>query len=110
MASGLPAPKIYPVAEIAEIAREVIQACPQDILGYGQIEGLPEFRDALAKRFSSPALPLTRGTVLVTSAGMQGLDLIGKVLLEEGSLIAGQFPTYLGGSTPGVPALRRSAI
>jgi 2-aminoadipate transaminase len=34
--------------------------------------------------------------VLVTSGGMQGLDLIGKVLLEEGGLIAGQFPTYLG--------------
>jgi 2-aminoadipate transaminase len=27
---------------------------------------------------------------------MQGLDLLGKVLLEEGGLIAGQFPTYLG--------------
>jgi 2-aminoadipate transaminase len=27
---------------------------------------------------------------------MQGLDLLGKALLEEGGLIAGQFPTYLG--------------
>ena len=27
---------------------------------------------------------------------MQGLDLIGKVLLEEGSLIAAQTPAYLG--------------
>src|SRR5262249_30090748 len=34
--------------------------------------------------------------VLVTTSGMQGLDLIGKALLEESSIIAGQFPTYLG--------------
>lgn len=27
---------------------------------------------------------------------MQGLDLIGKVLLEEGSLIVAQTPAYLG--------------
>ena len=96
MAGGLPAPETYPVAEIAAIAHDVIQAHPHDVLGYGPIEGLPELRDALAARFSSPALSLTRANVLVTSGGMQGLDLIGKVLLEQGGLIAGQFPTYLG--------------
>lgn len=96
MAGGLPAPETFPVAEIAAIAREVIEAHPQEVLGYGPIEGLPDLRDALAERFGSPALPLTRANVLVTSGGMQGLDLIGKVLLEEGGLIAGQFPTYLG--------------
>ena len=89
MAGGLPAPETFPVAEIAAIARDVIQAHPQDVLGYGPIEGLPEVRDALAARFSSPALSLTRANVLVTSGGMQGLDLIGKVLLERGGLIAG---------------------
>jgi 2-aminoadipate transaminase len=53
-------------------------------------------RDALAQRFSTDDLQLGRENVLVTTSGMQGLDLIGKVLLEEGSVIAGQFPTYLG--------------
>jgi 2-aminoadipate transaminase len=96
MAGGLPAPETFPVAALAGIAGEVIAAHPQEVLGYGPIEGLPDLRDALAARFSSAALPLTRANVLVTSGGMQGLDLIGKVLLEDGGLIAGQFPTYLG--------------
>jgi 2-aminoadipate transaminase len=96
MAGGLPAPEIYPAAAIAEIARQAIESHPRDTLGYGPIEGLPELRDALAKRLSSPALHLSRANVLVTTSGMQGLDLIGKVLLEQGGLIAGQFPTYLG--------------
>jgi len=96
MAGGLPAPETYPAEAVAEIARRAIAEHPGDTLGYGPIEGLPELRDALAQRFSSVALHLTRENVLVTTSGMQGLDLIGKVLLEPGGVIAGQFPTYLG--------------
>jgi 2-aminoadipate transaminase len=96
MAGGLPAPELYPAADLAEIARRQIAQHPQDALGYGPIEGLPALRDALAARLSSPDLPLTRDNVLVTTSGMQGLDLLGKVLLEPGRVIAGQFPTYLG--------------
>lgn len=96
MAGGLPEPSTYPVEQLAAIARDVIQRYPSDVLGYGPGEGLPELRDAIARRFSSPALRLARANVLITSGGMQGLDLIGKVLLEDGDLVAGQFPTYLG--------------
>ena len=96
MAGGLPAPETYPALAVAEIARRAIEDHPGDTLGYGPIEGLPELRDALAQRFSTGGLNLTRANVLVTTSGMQGLDLIGKVLLEEGGVIAGQFPTYLG--------------
>lgn len=96
MAGGLPEPATFPVDELAAIAGEVVRQYPQDVLGYGAVEGLPELRDALARRFSSADLTLTRDNVFVTSAGMQGLDLIGKVLVEPGQLIACQFPTYLG--------------
>lgn len=96
MAGGLPAPEIYPAAEIAELARLVIAEHPQECLGYGPIEGLPDLRDAIAARFATAELRLRPENVLVTTSGMQGLDLVGKVLLEEGGLIAGQFPTYLG--------------
>jgi 2-aminoadipate transaminase len=96
MAGGLPAPETFPAAELAALAQDAIVRHPQDTLGYGQIEGLPELRDALAARFGTPDLTLERENVLVTSGGMQGLDLLGKVLLDEGGLIAGQFPTYLG--------------
>lgn len=96
MAGGLPAPETYPAAEVAALAQRVVAAHPADTLGYGPVEGLPELREALAARFSLPELRLGPGNVLITSGGMQGLDLIGKVLLEEGGLIAGQFPTYLG--------------
>jgi 2-aminoadipate transaminase len=74
---------------------------------------LPDLRDALAARFSSAALTLTRANVLVTTSGMQGLDLLGKVLLEDGGLVAGQFPTYLGALDawrPRSPAFRNMVL
>lgn len=96
MAGGLPAPELYPAAELAALARRVVAEHPQETLGYGPVAGLPDLRDALARRFAAPGLRLTRENVLVTSGGMQGLDLVGKVLVERGGLIAGQAPTYLG--------------
>lgn len=96
MAGGLPAPELYPAAELAALARRVVFEHPQETLGYGPVAGLPDLRDALARRFAAPGLRLTRENVLVTSGGMQGLDLIGKVLVERGGLIAAQAPTYLG--------------
>jgi 2-aminoadipate transaminase len=96
LAGGLPAPETYPGEEIAGIARRVIAEHPAETLGYGPIEGLPELRDALAARLSGPGLRLARQNVIVTASGLQGLDLLGKALLDAGGLIAGQFPTYLG--------------
>jgi 2-aminoadipate transaminase len=96
IAGGLPAPELYPAAEIAAFARQAIEEHPVDALGYGAVEGLPALRDAVAARFATADLRLGRENVLITTSGMQGLDLLGKVLLEEGGLIAAQFPTYLG--------------
>lgn len=113
LAGGLPAPETYPAGEIAEFARAAIAGHPADTLGYGPIEGLPELRDALASRFSGPDLRLTRDNVLVTSSGMQGLDLLGKVLVDPGGLIAGQWPTYLGALDawrPRLPTYRKLVL
>lgn len=96
LAGGLPEPATFPADELATIAGDAVRLHTQDVLGYGPVEGLPELRDALARRFGSADLVLTRDNVFVTTAGMQGLDLVGKVLLEPGQMIACQFPTYLG--------------
>jgi 2-aminoadipate transaminase len=96
MAGGLPAPETYPAAELADIAARVIRDDPGGTLGYSPVDGLPALRDAIAERFCEPGLTLTRDNVLVTTAGMQALDLVAKVLLVPGSEVAVQFPTYLG--------------
>ena len=96
MAGGLPEPETFPVDEVAEFARQAVIYHPHDTLGYGPLAGLPELRDCIAARFTTPGLRLARENVLITTSGMQGLELIGKVLLEDAARIAAQFPTYLG--------------
>lgn len=96
MAGGLPDPSTWPVADLAELARMAVADQPGDALAYPPIEGLPALRDMIAARFAAPGLALTRDNVLITTGGMQGLDLIGKVLIDEGQVIAAQSPAYLG--------------
>lgn len=96
MAGGLPDPSTWPVAALAELARMAVADHPGDALAYPPIEGLPALRDIIAARFAAPGLTLTRDNVLITTGGMQGLDLIGKVLVDAGQVIAAQSPAYLG--------------
>ena len=96
LAGGLPATELLPADQLAEFAQQVIRENPVDSLGYSPIEGLTDLRVALADRLSTSQLLLRKENILVTTSGMQALDLIGKVLLNEGELIASQFPTYLG--------------
>jgi 2-aminoadipate transaminase len=96
MAGGLPDPSTWPVADLSAIAARAVADHPSRTLAYSPIDGLPELRDEIAGRFSRDGLHLTRENVLITTGGMQGLDLIGKVLLEPRDLIAAQTPAYLG--------------
>lgn len=96
MAGGLPDPVTWPIPDLAELARASVADHPCDALAYAPIEGMPALRDLIAARFSAPGLGLIRENVLITTGGMQALDLLGKVLVDEGQVIAAQSPAYLG--------------
>ena len=96
LGGGLPDPATWPVAELTELGRRALAEKASDSLAYPPIEGLPQLRDAIAARFSVDGLSLARDNVLIVSGGMQGLDLVGKVLLDAGDVVASQSPAYLG--------------
>ena len=96
MAGGLPDPATWPLPDLAELARAAVADHPRDALAYAPIEGLPALREMIAARFSAPGLSLSRENVLITTGGMQALDLLGKVLVDDGQVIATQSPAYLG--------------
>ena len=96
LAGGLPEPSVWPADIIADMAYKAVLENTEEALAYSPIEGLPRLRDVIAERYNNNETKLTRDNVLVTTGGMQALDLLGKIMLDEGGLIAGQFPTYLG--------------
>ncbi len=97
LAGGLPAAELYPVDEVRAATERALCRWKSQALEYGPVEGFPPLREAIAQRISKASgRRFDVDNVLLTTGAMQGLDLIGKVFLDPGDLVAAQFPTYLG--------------
>lgn len=96
LAGGLPDARLYPAQALATLAHATLTDSAEDALNYAPIEGLSDLRAQIAARYATADLTLGPENVLITSGGMQALDLLGKILVDEGATIATQTPTYLG--------------
>jgi len=94
-AGGLPAADLFPVARVKAALTAVLDEFGGQALQYSVTEGLPELRDWIACRFSNKQLQVARENVLITSGAQQALDLVGRILLEEGDRVILENPTYL---------------
>jgi 2-aminoadipate transaminase len=96
-AGGLPAPELFPVAQFAEACREVLETQGAAALQYSVTEGYPPLREWVAAYLHETiALECSADQVLIISGSQQGLDLIGKVLLDPGDTVIIENPAYLG--------------
>jgi 2-aminoadipate transaminase len=95
-AGGLPAPELFPVAEVGEATRRVLDEHGGQALQYAATEGYLPLRELLARHMSRYGIKVSAGNVLVTTGSQQALDLIGKLLVNPGDHIATEEPTYLG--------------
>lgn len=95
-AGGLPAPEFFPLREVEEACRYVIQTEGLKALQYSTTEGHPGLRQYLARSMHKYGVPAVVGNVLLTSGSQQALDLIGKVLIDRGDYVITCRPTYLG--------------
>ncbi|MBK8028455.1 MAG: PLP-dependent aminotransferase family protein [Chloroflexi bacterium] len=95
-AGGLPAPELFPVERVKEAADRVLTEHGAEALQYGASEGVRDLRDLIAERMSRGGVNVTRDDILIVSGAQQGIDLIGKVLLEDGDGLAVEDPTYMG--------------
>ncbi len=92
-AGGLPSPKTFPVTEFAAACAKVLRDDAPAALQYAASEGFGPLREMVAA-----ALPwqVDPARVLITTGSQQGLDLVAKVLVDAGSKILVESPTYLG--------------
>ncbi len=92
-AGGLPSPKTFPVEVFAEACAKVLRDDGRAALQYAASEGLAALREQVAEMLPWAVDP---GHVLITTGSQQGLDLVGKVLIDPGSRVLVETPTYLG--------------
>ncbi len=96
-AGGLPAPELFPVEAIADQAEKVLRTRGRIALQYSPTEGYPRLRAQIATRMNTIwKTQLESEEIMVTTGSQQGLDLTGKVFLDEGDAVLCESPTYLG--------------
>ena len=92
-AGGLPSASTFPVPEFAVAAGQVLRHDGPAALQYAASEGFAPLREHIAASLPWPVDP---AQVLVTTGSQQGLDLVAKVLVDGGSRVLVETPTYVG--------------
>jgi 2-aminoadipate transaminase len=96
LAGGLPAAETFPVEAMAQATARVLRDAAREALQYAASEGYGPLRDWVAQELAGQGMRVQAGQVLITTGSQQGLDLVGKVLVDPGSAVAVEQPTYLG--------------
>jgi 2-aminoadipate transaminase len=101
-AGGLPSAKTFPVAEFEAACAKVLREDPAGALQYAPSEGYAPLRALVAQqlqdqsRAAGQAWEVDPAQVMITTGSQQGLDLVAKVLIDAGSRVLVESPTYLG--------------
>ncbi|MEO7495990.1 MAG: PLP-dependent aminotransferase family protein [Massilia sp.] len=95
-AGGLPSPLTFPVDEMKAAFDKVLTDNGRVALQYGPTDGYPPLREWIANSLSTEDSKITTEQVLMVSGSQQALDLLGKVLVDEGSRVLVETPSYLG--------------
>lgn len=86
-AGGLPADELIPTLDFSGLADAYRQ--------YGPSEGEPALRELIGQRLWELGVACGADQVLVTSGSQQGIDLVAKLFIDEGSPVLLEAPTYL---------------
>ncbi|BAN22629.1 aminotransferase-like domain-containing protein [Caballeronia insecticola] len=95
-AGGLPSPATFPVEEMRHASERILRDQPAAALQYSATEGYLPLREWVAARYSVNGAQIRPTQVLITTGSQQALDLLGKTLVDPGSRVLVETPTYLG--------------
>jgi 2-aminoadipate transaminase len=96
LAGGLPSADTFPIEAMREATDRVLREHAREALQYAASEGYGPLREWVAGELGGLGLKAEAAQVLITTGSQQGLDLVGKVLIDPASVVAVEAPTYLG--------------
>jgi len=95
-AGGMPAPECFPTEELGAAAERALVEQPIGVLQYGPTEGHPPLREFLVGLMRERGLSVPLEQLIVLSGSQQGLDAIGKLMIDPGAPVIVEEPTYPG--------------
>lgn len=93
-AGGAPDPKLFDTDGLREAALVALQDNLVGSLQYGPTRGIHEFLEELSSLMADDGLFVSPGQIHVLSGSHQGIDLVAKILLDEGDIVFVERPTY----------------
>jgi DNA-binding transcriptional MocR family regulator len=99
LAGGMPYVAALPGGDVTAVAQEVLAEHGDVALQYGGGQGSPTLRARLTMLMSEEGIDADPEDVVVTTGAQQALDLLGKIFIDPGDLIAVEAPAYVGALT-----------
>ncbi|MFN4004604.1 MAG: PLP-dependent aminotransferase family protein [Hylemonella sp.] len=94
-AGGFPDSAMFDVEGLREAAQRALADEPGAALQYGATEGYNPLREQLAAFMAAKGATVAPDGLIVTTGSQQALDLIGKTLVDPGSTVLVEAPTFL---------------
>ena len=95
-APGYPDPVTYAWEEFREIAHELLAGNDPTVLQYGPTRGLKALIEAAIEILATRGIQAGGEEVMITTGSQQGLDLVGRCLLDPGDVVLVELPAYTG--------------
>lgn len=97
---GFPDPETFPLAVLGKLAASAFDADAPVALQYAPTEGLASLREVLSGWIESGQGARPAGSeLMVTSGGIEALQLLCRALLDPGDRVLVEAPSYLGAIT-----------
>jgi len=94
---GFPDPSTFPTQVLSDIAARLITGDPGVALQYSATEGIAGVRDYVTGRLASvQGMAPGPGELMITSGGIDCMELAAKSYVNPGDIVAVEAPTYLG--------------
>ena len=95
---GFPEPATFQTGTLADIAARLIADEPGVALQYSATEGLAGVRDYVSGRLAAAeGRAPGAGELMITSGGIDCMELLAKSYVDPGDVVVVEAPTYLGG-------------
>jgi 2-aminoadipate transaminase len=95
---GFPEPATFQTGTLADIAARLIADEPGVALQYSATEGLAGVRDYVSGRLAAhEGRAPGPGELMITSGGIDCMELLAKSYVDPGDVVVVEAPTYLGG-------------
>lgn len=97
LSAGYPSPDMFPWDDLESITQQILARHDGNTLQYGATRGYrPLVEHLVANTLRARGINSRFEDVIITSGSQQGLDLVGRVMIDPGDAVIVELPTYSG--------------